>query len=284
MNKIHTYKFPTKKVDVVNISTRFVTRIDRSDLWKGKPVKQLCMKLSKTGGRNNTGRITVKNIGGGHKQKYRMVDFNRDKFDMKATVVRLEYDPCRSGIIALIKYDDDQLSYILAPQGLQPGMQVISGDNVSPSIGNAMPLYSIPVGTMIHNVQLSKISGKGGSIARSAGSFVTLLGFDESKENAIILLPSFTKLGEKEYRNKKLVPAICMATIGAVSNPDHMNRVYGTAGSKRHMGYKPVVRNRAMNHDEGAHGGNNKRDDRGMRIKRGQKTVRRKNHWYRGKA
>ena len=184
--------------------------VDRSHLWKGKPVKALTEGLTKSGGRNNHGRVTMWHRGGGHKRTYRMVDFKRGKLGVPATVERLEYDPNRTAFIALIKYEDGELSYILAPQRLAPGDTVIADTKVDVKPGNAMPLANMPIGTIIHNVEMKQ--GKGGQIARAAGTYVQLVGRDAGY--AILRLNS----GET-----RMVPAECMATVGAVSNPDNSN-------------------------------------------------------------
>ncbi|MFC3677583.1 50S ribosomal protein L2 [Ferrovibrio xuzhouensis] len=226
----------------VTPSTRGLVLIDRSQLYKGRPVKELTEGLRKTGGRNNTGRITTRHIGGGHKRRYRMIDFKRRKFDVGATVERIEYDPNRTAFIALLKYDDSELAYILAPQRLKVGDRVIAGEKVDIKPGNAMPMKSIPVGTIIHNVEMKP--GKGGQMARSAGSFVQLVGKDQGM--ALLRLAS----GEQ-----RLVQADCMATIGAVSNPDNQNTKLGKAGRKRWLGVRPTVRGVAMNPIDHPHGG-----------------------------
>ena len=221
---------------------RGLVLVDRSALYKGKPVKALTEGLSKSGGRNNHGRITAFNRGGGHKRSYRMVDFKRTRFEIPATVERLEYDPNRTSFIALIKYADGELAYILAPQRLAVGDQVISGKKVDVKPGNAMPLASVPVGTIVHNVELKP--GKGGQIARSAGTYVQLVGRDQGY--ALIRLSS----GEQ-----RMVRGECMASIGAVSNPDHSNITLAKAGRNRWLGKRPSVRGVAMNPIDHPHGG-----------------------------
>ncbi len=216
--------------------------VDRSGLWKGKPVKKLTEGLTKSGGRNNSGRITARRRGGGHKRLYRVVDFKRTKFDVPGTVERLEYDPNRSAFIALIGYTDGEQAYILAPQRLAVGDQVVSGKQVDVKPGNAMPLASIPIGTIVHNVEMKP--GKGGQIARSAGTYVQLVGRDQGY--AILRLNS----GEQ-----RLVHGACMATVGAVSNPDHANVNDGKAGRSRWRGKRPAVRGVAMNPVDHPHGG-----------------------------
>lgn len=226
----------------VTAAQRGLVLVDRSGLHKGKPVKSLTEGLSRSGGRNNRGRITARWIGGGHKRTYRMIDFKRRKWDIEGTVERLEYDPNRSSFIALIKYDDGELAYILAVQRLSPGDKVIAGNKVDVKPGNAMPLASMPVGTIVHNVELKP--GKGGQIARSAGTYVQLVGRDEGY--AILRLSS----GEQ-----RKVLGTCMATVGAVSNPDHQNIVLAKAGRSRWLGLRPSVRGVAMNPVDHPHGG-----------------------------
>jgi large subunit ribosomal protein L2 len=221
---------------------RQLVLVDRSALYRGKPVKSLTEGKSASGGRNNNGRITVRFRGGGHKKTYRIVDFKRRKFDAPAKVERIEYDPNRSAFIALIKYGDGELSYILAPQRLAEGDSVVAGEHVDVKPGNAMPLSSIPVGTIVHNIEL-KI-GKGGQIARSAGSYAQIVGRDQ--EYVILRLNS----GEQRLVNGK-----CMGTVGAVSNPDHMNISIGKAGRNRWLGFKPHNRGVAMNPIDHPHGG-----------------------------
>ncbi len=213
-----------RQFNPVTASLRGTVLINRSELWKGKPVKALTEGKNGTGGRNNHGRITSRFIGGGHKQSYRHVDFKRrGKFDMPATVERLEYDPNRSAFIALVKYRDGELSYILAPQRLRVGDNVIAGLRCDIKPGNAMPLAAIPVGTIIHNIEMKV--GAGGKIARAAGTFAQLVGKDAGWAQI--------KLGSGELR---IVRADCMASIGAVSNPDNMNQKIGKAGSHALVG------------------------------------------------
>ncbi len=223
-------------------SQRGLVLVDRSALWKGKPVKTLTEGLSKSGGRNNKGRITVWSRGGGHKRRYRLIDFKRRKFDVPAKVERLEYDPNRSAFIALIRYEDGELSYIVAPQRLRVGDSVISAERADIVPGNAMPMQNIPVGTIIHNIEMKP--GKGAQIARAAGAYAQLVG----KDAGYALL----RLGSGERR---MVRAECMATIGAVSNPDHQNINLGKAGRKRWLGRRPIVRGVAMNPVDHPHGG-----------------------------
>jgi large subunit ribosomal protein L2 len=224
-------------------SRRQLVLVDRSELHKGKPEKALTVGLSKNGGRNNTGRVTVRFQGGGHKRTYRIIDFKRRKFDVAGTVERLEYDPNRTAFIALINYADGERAYILAPQRLAVGDQVIaSGGTVDVKPGNAMPLGNMPVGTIVHNVELKL--GKGGQIARSAGSYAQLVGRDQGM--------AILRLGSGEQR---LVNGECLATVGAVSNPDHANINLGKAGRAVWLGKRPHVRGVAMNPIDHPHGG-----------------------------
>jgi large subunit ribosomal protein L2 len=216
--------------------------VDRGELHKGAPVKALTEGLTKSGGRGSDGRINSRHRGGGHKRTYRLVDFKRRKFDVPATVERLEYDPNRTAFIALIRYEDGELSYILAPQRLAAGDTVVADARVDVKPGNAMPLANMPIGTIVHNVEMKE--GKGGQIARAAGTYVQLVGRDSGY--AILRLNS----GET-----RMVPAGCMATVGAVSNPDNSNVSIGKAGRMRWKGKKPVVRGVAMNPVDHPHGG-----------------------------
>lgn len=231
-----------KSFNPITPSTRQLVLVDRSELWKGKPVKKLTEGLSSAGGRNNTGRVTMWGRGGGHKRSYRIIDFKRRKFDMPGTVERIEYDPNRTAFIALLGYEDGEQAYILAPQRLKVGDKVISGEKADVKPGNAMPLKNIPVGTVIHNVELKP--GKGGQMARSAGNFAQLVGRDQG----LALL----RLSSGEVR---MVRGECMATIGAVSNPDHQNVNFGKAGRMRWLGQRPSVRGVAMNPIDHPHGG-----------------------------
>ncbi len=223
-----------RQFNPVTASLRGTVLIDRSELWKGKPVKTLTEGKSHSGGRNNHGRTTSRFRGGGHKQSYRNVDFKRRKFDVPATVQRLEYDPNRTSFIALIKYRDGELSYIIAPQRLRAGDAVIAGQRVDIKPGNAMPLAAVPVGTIVHNVEMKP--GAGGKIARAAGNYAQLVGKDAGYAQI--------KLMSGELR---IVRAECMASIGAVSNPDNMNQSFGKAGRKRWMGRRPHNRGVSMN-------------------------------------
>ncbi|MFD2239069.1 50S ribosomal protein L2 [Aureimonas populi] len=232
-----------KNFKPVTPSLRQLVIVDRSGLWKGKPVKQLTEGLTQKGGRNNTGRITARYQGGGHKRTYRIIDFKRRKLDVVGTVERLEYDPNRTAFIALIRYEDGEFAYILAPQRLAAGDKVLSSaSNIDVKPGNAMPLSSMPVGTIIHNVEMKP--EKGGQIARSAGAYAQLVGRDAGM--AILRLNS----GEQ-----RLVPGSCFATVGAVSNPDHGNINLGKAGRSVWLGRRPHVRGVAMNPVDHPHGG-----------------------------
>lgn len=229
---------------------RGLVLVDRSELWKGKPVKSLTEGLTKKGGRNNSGRITLRHRGGGHKRRYRIVDFKRRKFDVPAIVERLEYDPNRSAFIALIKYEDNELAYILAPQRLRPGDTVISAERADIKPGNAMPMENIPVGTIIHNIEMKP--GRGGQIARAAGNYAQLIG----KDSGFAQL----RLSSGELR---MVSAKGMATIGAVSNSDNKNTNLSKAGRNRWLGKRPSVRGVAMNPVDHPHGGGEGRSSGG---------------------
>ncbi|QIE57573.1 50S ribosomal protein L2 [Pikeienuella piscinae] len=221
---------------------RGLVLIDRSELWKGRPVKSLTEGLTKKGGRNNTGRITARRIGGGAKRLYRVVDFKRSKHDVSAVVERIEYDPNRTAFIALIRYEDGERAYILAPQRLAVGDSVISGAKVDVKPGNAMPFSGMPVGSIVHNIEMKP--GKGGQIARSAGTYAQFVGRGGGYAQI--------RLSSGELR---AVRQECMATIGAVSNPDNSNQNLGKAGRVRHMGKRPSVRGVVMNPIDHPHGG-----------------------------
>jgi large subunit ribosomal protein L2 len=231
-----------KTFNPVTPSQRHLVIVDRTGLHRGAPVKTLTEGKSSSGGRNNHGRITTRFRGGGHKRAYRKIDFKRRKFDMPAVVERIEYDPNRSGFIALIKYQDGERAYILAPQRISAGDTVVSGEEVDVKPGNAMPLANIPVGTIVHNIELKH--GKGGQIARSAGTYAQIVGRDG--DYVIVRLNS---------AEQRLVHGQCMASIGAVSNPDHMNITIGKAGRKRWMGRMPHNRGISMNPVDHPHGG-----------------------------
>jgi large subunit ribosomal protein L2 len=231
-----------KTFNPTSAGRRHLIQVDRSHLFKGKPVKSLIEGQNSHGGRGNSGRITSRRKGGGHKTAYRMIDFKRTKHDMAAVVERLEYDPNRTGFIALVKYEDGTLSYILAPQRLAVGDSVISGKLVDVKPGNAMEIGSVPVGTVVHNVETKP--GAGGSLARAAGTYAMVAGRDGG--NVIIRLKS----GET-----RLVPANGMASVGAVSNQDHINEVIGKAGRARWKGARPVSRGIARNPVDHPNGG-----------------------------
>lgn len=221
---------------------RGLVQVDRSLLWKGKAEKALTVGIKNTGGRNNLGRITSWHKGGGHKRSYRLVDFKRQKANIPAHVERIEYDPNRTAFIALIRYADNVLSYIIAPNNINVGDQVVSGEEVDIKPGNAMPLKNVPIGTLVHNIELK--SGRGGQLARSAGAYAQVAG----KDSGYALL----KLRSGEVR---MVSLECYVTIGAVSNPDQKNIKYGKAGRSRWLGRRPVVRGVAMNPVDHPHGG-----------------------------
>ena len=221
---------------------RNMSTIDYSQLSKVAPERSLLEPLKKTSGRNSYGRITVRHHGGGNRQKYRIIDFKRNKVNVPATVLTLEYDPNRSAFIALIQYEDGVKNYIIAPSGLKVGDVVVSGAAADIKVGNALPLMNIPTGTFVHNVEL--YPGRGGQLARSAGNAAQLM----AKEGKYALL----RLPSGELRN---VPVDCMATIGTVSNEDHLNVKVGKAGRTRHMGVRPTVRGSVMNPCDHPHGG-----------------------------
>lgn len=254
-----------KKLKPVTAGTRHRLAPSFDDITASKPEKSLVVTLKKTGGRNSKGRMTMRYIGGGHKQKARIIDFKRDKENIPATVKSIEYDPTRSARIALLYYKDGAKAYILAPEGLKAGQEIISGADVAPEVGNALPLSKIPVGTIVHNVEIKP--GKGGSIARSAGSFVQLL----AREGAYATL----KMPSGEMRN---VLVNCMATVGTVSNSDHMNESVGKAGRSRWRGIRPRTRPVAMNPvdhpmggGEGRASGGHPRSRNGL-LSKGKKT------------
>jgi large subunit ribosomal protein L2 len=226
----------------VTNAQRQLVLVDRTGLHKGPPVKSLTQGQKQMAGRNNTGRIVVRYQGGGHKRSYRIIDFKRGRHDEPAIVQHLEYDPNRTAFIALIKYKDGTLSYILAPQRLSAGDTVVSGDRVDVKPGNAMPLAAVPVGTIIHNIEMKP--GKGGQIARSAGTYAQYLGRDAGY--------ALLRLNSGEVRRVRLE---CRATVGAVSNPDHMNEVLAKAGRNVWRGWRPHVRGTAMNPIDHPHGG-----------------------------
>lgn len=256
-----------RKLRPVSPGQRFRTapQFDEITTKKSSPEKSLYVTRKKTGGRNNQGRTTARYIGGGHKQKIRLVDFKRDRFDIPATVKAIEYDPTRTARVALLFYADGVKSYIIAPEGLKVGQQVISGESVPPEVGNALPIAKIPLGTIVHNIELKP--GKGGSMARSAGSYAQLLA--REGKYATVKLPS----GET-----RRVLTVCMATVGTVSNSDHMNVNLGKAGRNRWLGTRPRVRGVAMNPvdhpmggGEGRSSGGHPRSRNGL-LAKGKKT------------
>lgn len=223
-----------KKFNPTSPGQRQLVQIDRKDLYKGKPEKSLTEGLTKSGGRNNQGRLTARNTGGGHKRRYRLIDWRRDKFDAVGTVERIEYDPNRTAFIALVQYEDGEKRYIIAPQRLNAGDKVVAGDKTDVKPGNAMKLKNMPVGTIIHNIEMKP--GKGAQMVRAAGAFAQLVGRDQGYAQI--------KLASGELR---VVRSECMATVGAVSNPNHMNANKGKAGRNRWLGRRPHVRGVAMN-------------------------------------
>jgi large subunit ribosomal protein L2 len=254
-----------KKLRPITAGTRHRLSPGFEDITESKPEKSLVFTLKKTGGRNNSGRMTMRYIGGGHKQKTRIIDFKRDRFDIPAVVKSIEYDPSRTARIAKIYYADGVKSYIIAPQGIKVGQTLISGKDIAPEVGNALPLSKIPIGTIIHNVEIKP--GRGASIARSAGSFVQLV----AREDVYATL----KMPSGELRN---VLVNCLATVGTVSNAEHMNESVGKAGRSRWRGVRPRTRPVAMNPvdhpmggGEGRASGGHPRSRKGL-LSKGKKT------------
>ena len=233
---------PLKSYKPTSPGQRDLVLVDRSELWAGRPEKSLSLGLHKKGGRNNSGRITMRRKGGGAKRLYRLIDFKRNKLDVKGTVERIEYDPNRTAFIALVKYEDGEKSYILAPQRLKVSDIIISSTSSDIKPGNAMPFTGMPIGTIVHNVELK--SGKGGQIARAAGSYAQFVGRDGNYAQL--------RLSSGEMR---LVRQECIATVGAVSNPDNSNQNLGKAGRNRNKGIRPSVRGVVMNPIDHPHGG-----------------------------
>lgn len=231
-----------KKYNPTSAGRRQLITVDRKDLWAGEPEKGLTEGLRRTGGRNNHGRQTNRNIGGGHKRRYRIIDWKRGIRDIEGTVERIEYDPNRTAFIALIDYGNGQKAYILAPQRLKAGDKVIAGEKTDVKPGNAMKLQNMPVGTIIHNIEMKP--GKGGQMARSAGTYAQLVGRDQGYAQI--------KLTSGELR---VVSGQCFASVGAVSNPDHLNTNKGKAGRNRWLGRRPHVRGVVMNPVDHPHGG-----------------------------
>lgn len=254
-----------KKLRPVTPGQRYRMAPDFAEVTKSTPEKSLVKIKKRSGGRNNSGKMTMRYLGGGHKKKTRIIDFKRNKFDVPATVKAIEYDPTRSARIALLYYADGAKSYIIAPQGITVGQQVIAGENVAPEVGNTLPLAKIPLGTILHNIELKP--GKGGAMARSAGSYVQLL----AREGKYVTI----KLPSGETRK---VLATCLATVGSVSNAEHMNVVLGKAGRNRWLGRRPRTRGVAMNPvdhpmggGEGKSSGGHPRSRKGLYAK-GKKT------------
>lgn len=256
---------PVKKLKPITPGQRFRIAPDFSGLTKTKPEKSLLVSIKRTGGRNNSGKMTVRHRGGGHKKRMRIIDFKRKKNDVPATVKSIEYDPMRTARIALLYYTDGKKSYIIAPEGLKLGDKVIAGKNIVPDVGNTLPLNSIPIGTVVHNIEMHP--GRGGALARSAGTYAQLLA--RKGKHATLKLPS----GEM-----RMVLSVCKATIGTVSNSDHINTTLGKAGRNRWLGRRPRVRGVAMNPvdhpmggGEGKASGGHPRSRKGYYAK-GQKT------------
>jgi len=254
-----------KKLRPITPSTRFRVAPDFAEITASKPEKSLLEPIKRTGGRNNEGHRTMRYIGGGHKRKYRIIDFKRDKVGQPAEVLTVEYDPIRSARISLVQYPDGEKRYIIAPQGITVGQTIRSGEGSTPDVGNALPLALMPIGTIVHNIELTP--GKGGAMARSAGTYAQLVGRED--KYAILRLPS----GET-----RRVLSAGMATVGSVSNPDHMNVVMGKAGRSRWLGRRPRVRAVVMNPvdhpmggGEGRASGGHPRSRNGQFAK-GQKT------------
>ena len=242
---------------------RIAPRFD--DVTTNKPEKSLLDVIKKSGGRNNEGHRTVRNVGGGHKRRYRIIDFSRDKYNVTGEVVTIEYDPNRTSRIALVQYEDGEKRYIIAPQGLKVGRKIVSGESVAPEVGNALLLKNMPLGTIVHNIELTP--GKGAQLARSAGTYAQVLA--KSGKYVTLKMPS----GES-----RLILADCMATVGSVSNPEHMNTRLGKAGRKRWLGRRPRVRGVAMNPvdhpmggGEGRASGGHPRSRNGL-LAKGKKT------------
>lgn len=260
-----------RKLRPVTPGQRHRTAPDFAEITKTTPEKSLLVSLKKSGGRNSEGKMTMRYIGGGHKRQYRIIDFKRDKFNIPATVKSVEYDPNRSARIALLFYADGEKRYIIAPEGLKVGTVILSGKGIAPEIGNSLPLSEIPLGTIVHNIELKP--GKGGAISRSAGSYAQLLA--REGDLATLKLPS----GEM-----RMVSVKCMATVGAVSNADHMNLSVGKAGRNRWLGRRPRTRGVAMNPvdhpmggGEGKASGGHPRSRKGLYAK-GKKTRSRKKY------
>ncbi|MCE7043665.1 50S ribosomal protein L2 [Dyadobacter sp. CY312] len=247
-----------KKLKPTSAGQRFRSAPTFEEITAAKPEKSLLETVKRTGGRNSSGRRTMRHIGGGHKRKYRVIDFKRNRFDAPATVLTIEYDPNRSARIALVQYADDEKRYVIAPNGLKVGQVIVSGSSVAPEVGNALPLGSMPIGTIVHNVELTP--GKGGQFARSAGAYAQLVA--REGKYAVLKMPS----GEM-----RMILSTCIATVGTVSNSSHMNVSIGKAGRKRWLGRRPRVRGVAMNPVDHPMGGGEGRSSGGQpRSRNGQ--------------
>jgi large subunit ribosomal protein L2 len=247
-----------KKLKPTSAGQRFRMAPAFEEITASKPEKSLLEPVKRTGGRNSSGHRTMRHIGGGHKRRYRVIDFKRNRFDAPATVLTIEYDPNRSARIALVQYADDEKRYIIAPNGLKVGQVIVSGTSVAPEMGNALPLGSMPIGTIVHNIELTP--GKGGQFARSAGAYAQLVA--REGKYAVIKMPS----GEM-----RMILSTCIATVGTVSNSSHMNVNYGKAGRKRWLGRRPRVRGVAMNPVDHPMGGGEGRSSGGQpRSRNGQ--------------
>ncbi|REA62137.1 50S ribosomal protein L2 [Dyadobacter luteus] len=247
-----------KKLKPTSAGQRFRSAPTFEEITTAKPEKSLLEPVKRTGGRNSSGRRTMRHIGGGHKRKYRVIDFKRNRFDAPATVLTIEYDPNRSARIALVQYADDEKRYVIAPNGLKVGQTIVSGNSVAPEVGNALPLGSMPIGTIVHNIELTP--GKGGQFARSAGAYAQLVA--REGKYAVLKMPS----GEM-----RMILSTCIATVGTVSNSSHMNVSLGKAGRRRWLGRRPRVRGVAMNPVDHPMGGGEGRSSGGQpRSRNGQ--------------
>jgi large subunit ribosomal protein L2 len=247
-----------KKLKPTSAGQRFRSAPTFEEITASKPERSLLETVKRTGGRNSAGRRTMRHIGGGHKRRYRVIDFKRNRFDAPATVLTIEYDPNRSARIALVQYADDEKRYVIAPNGLKVGQVIVSGSSVAPEVGNALPLGSMPIGTIVHNIELTP--GKGGQFARSAGAYAQLVA--REGKYAVVKMPS----GEM-----RMILSTCIATVGTVSNSSHMNVSIGKAGRKRWLGRRPRVRGVAMNPVDHPMGGGEGRSSGGQpRSRNGQ--------------
>lgn len=260
-----------KKLKPTSPGQRFRIAPSFSEITTAKPERSLIEPIKKSGGRNNQGRRTMRHIGGGHKKMYRVIDFKRDRFDAPATVMTIEYDPNRSSRIALVQYEDGEKRYIIAPNGLNVGQKIVSGKSIAPEVGNALPLGSMPIGTIVHNIELTP--GKGGQFARSAGTYAQLVA--REGRYAVLRLPS---------SEMRMILSTCIATVGTVSNSTHMNVNIGKAGRKRWLGRRPRVRGVAMNPVDHPMGGGEGRASGGQprsrngQFSKGLKTRNRNKH------